>query len=229
MNLQPNSKFVISFLALTFLMHEAHELAHTTLGRIICGAWGVRDFNVWRLAEGCSKGNLFTMLPTYVGPIFTFTMIWIGAFLLAPKNDIQKKSLGFAFIFANLPFARILTAALGGGDEVYATSILLNDHSLAWGLGPSGILLIFAYPLYKGFITIEKHRIAWFSLFFFVPVIIDMVVVLGLMNTLLERGFLSDYWILGSPILVTLWTILALLGFIVMQKHIYTLGSGRPR
>ncbi len=224
MNIKLNFKFVISFIALLFMMHEAHEIAHTTLGRIICGAWGERDFNVWGLAEGCNQGDLVSMLPTYFGPIFTFVMIWIGAFLLKPENSVQKKSFGFALIFANMPIARIITAVFGSGDEVYATNVLLDNYSLAWAIGLIGILLILVYPLYKAFITIHKNRIPWFLLFFFTPMIIDLVVVLGLMNTLLEKGVLANYWILGSPLLVSLWTIFVILVFILMRKHIFTLG-----
>lgn len=224
MNIKLNFKFVISFLALLFLMGEAHEIVHTTLGRIICGAWGERDFNVWGLAEGCSQGDLVSMLPTYFGPIFTFVMIWIGTYLLKPENSIPKKSFGFVLIFANMPFARIITAVFGGGDEVYATNILLDNYSLAWEIGLTAILLIVAYPLYKAFITIQKNRIAWFLLFFLAPMFIYLFVVLGLMNTLLDKGVLANYWILGSPILVSLWTILVILIFILMRKHICTLG-----
>lgn len=224
MNIKLNFKFVISFLALLFVMHEAHEIAHTALGRIICGAWGERDFNVWGLAEGCNQGDLVSMLPTYFGPLFTFSMIWIGAFLLKPDNSVEKKSFGFALIFANMPIARIITAVFGGGDEVYATNVLIENHSLAWAIGLIGILMILIYPLYKAFITINKNRILWFLLFFFAPMIIDLFVVLGLMNTLLEKGVLTNYWILGSPVLVSLWTILVILVFIFMRKHIFTLG-----
>jgi len=224
MNIKLNLKFVISFLALMFIMHEAHEIAHTSLGRLICGAWGQRDFNVWGLAEDCNQGNWVSLLPTYFGPVFTFVMIWIGAFLLKSENSLQKKSLGFALIFANMPIARIITAALGGGDEVYATNVLLDNYPVAWAIALIGILLILGYPLYKAFITIKKNKVPWFLLFFFVPMIIDVVVVLGIMNSLLEAGLLADYWILGSPILVSLWTIFVILVFILMRKYIFTLG-----
>lgn len=225
MNIKLNFKFVISFLALLFVMHEAHELVHTTFGRIICGAWGERDFNVWGLAEGCNQGDLVSMLPTYFGPIFTFTMIWIGTLFLKPENSVQKKSFGFALIFANMPFARIITAVFGSGDEVYATNVLLDNYNLSWAIGLLVILLIVAYPLYKAFITINKNRWGWFLLFFLAPIFIDLVFILGLMNTLLEKGLLSNYWILGSPMLVTFWTIFVVLIFILMRKHIFTLGG----
>lgn len=224
MNIKLNSKFVVSFIALLFVMHEAHEIAHTVLGRFICGAWGERDFNVWGLAEGCGNGDLVSMLPTYLGPIFTFTMIWIGTSLLKHENSVEKKSLGFALIFTNMPFARILTAFFGGGDEVYATNVLIDNHPLAWSIGLITILVIVAFPLYKAFITIDKNRWGWFLLFFFAPVFIDLIVVLGLLNTLLQNGILSNYWILGSPMLVTFWTLFVVLVFIITRKYIFTLG-----
>lgn len=224
MDIKLNSKFIVSFLALLFLMHETHEIVHTTLGRMLCGAWGERDFNVWGLADGCNTGDVVSMLPTYFGPIFTFVMIWIGTFLLREDNSIQKKSLGFALIFSNMPFARILTAAFGSGDEIYATSVLIGNHTLAWSIGLNSIVLILAFPLYKAFVTIRKNRWGWFLLFFLAPLFIDVLVVLGGMNTLLQYGVLDTYWILGSPILVTLWTLLVILVFIFMRKYIYTLG-----
>lgn len=44
-----------------------------------------------------------------------------------------------------------------------------------------------------------------------------------IMNTFLEKGFLSSYWILGSPIFVTIWTITMVLLFTITRKNIYKL------
>jgi len=38
----------VALLALSFLMQETHELAHTSVGRVLGGCWGKRDFNVAR-------------------------------------------------------------------------------------------------------------------------------------------------------------------------------------
>ena len=120
MKLKLTPKFALTFLALTFVMHEAHEIVHTSTGRLICGCWGQRDFNVWGLCEGCSGLNSYSIVATFAGSIFTFFMIWIGAVILGKADNNDQKSFGFALIFANLPFARILTAGFGGGDEIYA-------------------------------------------------------------------------------------------------------------
>ena len=225
MNIKLTWKFVVAFLALTFVMHEAHEITHTTVGRIICGCWGERDFNVWKLSEGCAEQHPLSLISTFAGPMFTFAMIWLGAAMLKVGNAVEKKSLGFALIFANMPFARILTAAIGGGDEVWGINKILQSHPLSWVLGLALILLILFYPLREAFKTIaNKKRLGWFALFFFAPVAVDLIVVLGLLNTALDKGVLSDDWILGSPILVTAWTASVLAVFIVTRKYIYTLG-----
>jgi hypothetical protein len=226
MKIKLNLKFVLSFVALIFVMHEAHEIVHTSVGRIICGCWGERDFNAWQLCKGCAEAHPISVISTFVGPLFTFILIWYGTSFLKPTNSDTQKSFGFALLFANMPFARIITAIFGGGDEVWGLNEILHNHPLAWGIGLTAILLITAYPLYKAFIIIEnKYRIGWFLLFFLTPVFIDLLLVLGVMNTLLEKGVLSQYWILGSPMLVTVWTILVTVVFIVMRKSIYTLAK----
>lgn len=224
MKLKLTPKFVLTFLALTFVMHEAHEIVHTTIGRLICGCWGERDFNVWALCEDCSEQKPYSIISTFAGPFFTFIMIWIGAILLGKAKNERQNTFGFSLIFADLPFARILTASFGGGDEVFGLNQLLNNHALAWTIGLILILTITIVPLFKSFKIIKnKRRIGWFLLFFLAPTFIDILVVLGLMNTLLEKGFLSDYWILGSPILVTVWTILVTIIYLLTRKNIYTL------
>ena len=62
MNLKLTPKFILTFLALTFVMHEAHEIVHTTIGRLICGCWGQRDFNVWGLCGDCSEQNPYSII-----------------------------------------------------------------------------------------------------------------------------------------------------------------------
>jgi hypothetical protein len=224
MFLKLNRGFIVSFVALLFVMNEAHEIVHTTVGRLICGCWGQRDFNAWGLCEGCAEQYPFSLFATFAGPIFTFIMIWIGAFFIGKNKTARQQSFGYAFIFANMPFARLFQPLTGGGDEVWALTKLLHDHVLAQVIGFAAILLICIFPLYKAYTAINnKRRILYFILFFLTPVLIDQLVILGLMNSLLQKGLLDDYWILGSPVLVTVWTILTLAVFIFTKKYIFTL------
>ena len=124
MKLKLTFHYVLTFLALTFVMHEAHEIVHTSIGRIICGCWGQRDFNVWGLCDSCET-NPYGILSTLAGPIFTFIMIWYGSSLLDKNNN--QKVFGFSLIFANMPFARIFNLMIGGGDEVVVVNSLINN------------------------------------------------------------------------------------------------------
>lgn len=224
MKIQLSLKYVIAFLALTFLIHEAHEIAHTTVGRLICGCWGQRDFNVWNLCEGCPVKNPISIVSTFAGPILSFSIIWLGAYLTGRDKTEQQKAMGFSLIFASTPFARILTASLGSGDEVWGLNYLIENHGAAWIIGLLVVVAITIIPIVKAFKLIENNkRIGWFLLFFLAPTIIDILVVLGILNILLSNGVLSDYWILGSPAIVTVWTILVIGIFFLTKKNIYAL------
>jgi hypothetical protein len=223
MQIKLTLKFVLTFMALTFVMHEAHEIAHTLVGRLICGCWGVRDFNVWETCESCAK-NPNEIWSTVMGPVFTFIMVWIGANLLKQTNTDAQKSLGFSLIFANMPFARLLNPAIGGGDELVVLNSILKNYDLSRIIIFFLILFIVAYPLFKAYQTMSnKYKIAWFLGFFILPTFLDLLIVLGLMNTLLSKGVLAEYWILGSPILVTVWTAAVLVMYMATRKNIYTL------
>jgi hypothetical protein len=55
--------------------------------------------------------------------------------------------------------------------------------------------------------------------------LLDLVIVFGLMNTLLKKEILSSYWVLGSPILVTIFAALVTVIFIIARKYTYTLAD----
>lgn len=205
-------------------MHEAHEIVHTTIGRIICGCWGERDFNVWGFCEGCLGKQPIALFATFAGPIFTFVMIWIGTLLISKTKSENQKSFGFSLIFANIPFARILTASIGNGDEVWGLYQLINNYNMAWAVGFISIVAITIYPLWKSYQLIEnKKKILWFLGFFLLPTLIDILLVLGVMNFILENGVLNKYWILGSPVLVTIWTAFIFGLYLLTRKNIYKL------
>ena len=214
-----------AFVALLFFMAEAHELVHTGLGRLLCGCWGTRDFNVWSLCASCATGHPGQQFAaTYAGPLFTFAMGWWGYFLLDPRHPVAHRSLGFALVFANIPFVRILGALMGGQDEVYALSKEL-PYSVAWPLGAAFVLLATVPPLVRAFRALRpQHRIWVFLGFFLLPTALLAAVVLGALNTLLASGFLASYGILGSPILITCWTVLVGAALGLTYRHLFTLG-----
>ncbi len=223
MKLKLTPKYIVTFLALTFLMHEAHEIVHTSVGRIVCGAWGTRDFNVWGTCESCAA-NPFEILSTAAGPIFTFIMIWLGSSLLKQDKTENQKAFGFSLIFANIPFGRIFNPIFGGGDEVVVVDSILHNWELSRLVVLFLIFLIITYPLFKTYKLIEnKYKVGWFLGFLILPIICDLLIVLGVMNTILEKGVLNNYWILGSPILVTVWTFSVLTIYLLTRKNIFEL------
>ena len=74
---------------LLFVLAEAHELVHTGLGRLLCGCWGPRDFNVLSLCSTCATGHPYTNLAaTLAGPAFMFAVGWVGYWLLGSRQPV---------------------------------------------------------------------------------------------------------------------------------------------
>lgn len=195
-----------AFAALLFVMHESHEIVHTVVARLICGCWGPRDFNVWKTCETCMRPD-WSVGATVAGPLFTFAMIWWGFTQLKPGLAVSRQAVGLAMVFANMPFARILTAVIGGGDEVWSLNELSGNHLLAWATGVALVLGLCALPLWRAAQTLLPRR-RWlvFTGLLLGPVALDLVVVLLGLNTLLEHGVLAEPGALGSPLIVNLWS-----------------------
>ena len=212
-------------MALLLFLMEAHELVHTGVGRLLCGDWGTRDFNVWTLCTTCAVGHPWNLAATFAAPLFTFGVGWWGYALLHPRNPMPRRSLGFALVFATLPFARIVGALMGGNDEVYALSKLL-PYQLAWGIGASLVLLATLPPLARTYSALQGKARRWlFMGFFLLPTVLAFFLVLGALNSLLARGFLAFYGILGSPVLVTCWTVLVCASLGLSYHSLFTLAQ----
>ena len=215
---------VLAFLALQFFLGEAHELAHTAVGRLLCGCWGPRDFNVWELCETCAVGEPWSVLPTFIGPLFTYAVMWVGYFLLAPARPVAQQSLGFALVLAPLPAARMLGIATGGQDEIFALTKFM-PHGLAWALGGAVMLVIMLPPLGRAFRALRpRHRVAVFAGFFLLPTVVTLLFILGVLNSLLASGLLAGPGLLGSPLLVNAWTALVCLVLTLTYRQLYGLG-----
>ncbi|MCK6542652.1 hypothetical protein L6Q79_08220 [bacterium] len=220
--LTPKNTTALVFLS--FIMQETHELAHTVVGRMICGCWGKRNFNVWTLCKGCSDEKPWYILATYAGPAYSFTVIWLGLYLLL-KSSAKVKSIGFALIVSSMPFSRVLTPIIGGGDEVYALNSYWNNHTLAWIVAVVIVLTLAIPPVVKIWTIIENRRKnLWIVGIIFGPFIATGVFVFGILQTLLlGNGILKTYWILGSPMLITLWFILCLIVCAILGNSLTTL------
>lgn len=218
-----------ALLFLSFLMQETHELAHTAVGRLICGCWGRRDFNLWGLCQNCAHGEPLTLLATFAGPAYSFAVIWIGYWLLT-QTSVKTKSVGLALVISSMPFSRVLTPLIGGGDEIFALTRLGISHAIAW---PVALVVVFALavpPMVKIYRLVEnKRKPLWIIGLLLVPFLAVGAVVFGLLQELvLKNGILDDDWILGSPILVTAWLVFSAGMFAVFSKDIVTLLKKTP-
>jgi len=224
MRVKLSPKYIITFLLLVIVMLELHETVHIVVGRFICGAWGARDFNVWGLCEGCQEKHPLAWISTLAGPVFSFAMMWLGMFLLYAINP-KKKALGFAFIFSNIPFGRISQAMMGSGDEmVVARHLLKNGFShnqIIWIC--SGVVLLAGLPPIIGAYKVLTNKRKWvyFVGFLTLPLVFILTYVLTALNSLLNSGFLSAPWVMGTPLLITAHTFIALALLIILRRNLF--------
>jgi hypothetical protein len=129
-------------------------------------------------------------------------------------------------VFANLPFARLLGAVLlGGNDEVYALRPFM-PYPLAWTVGAAFVLIAGAPPVVRAYRALHpRGRLGIFLAFFFLPMSLAVAVVLGALNSLLAAGFLATTGVLGSPVLVTCWTVSVCIALGVTYRHLAALGQ----
>jgi hypothetical protein len=216
LQIQLSLKSLIVFIFFFFLMHELHELVHIITGRLICGSWGTRDFNVWDLCTDCLKLKPWAIAATFAGPIFTFAMLWLGRYWLKYGKTVQYRSLGLVFILGNMQFGRMYMAATGSGDEAWGLRFLFlnQNHSNAIIIKVIGFLIVSMIclpPLITAYRSIaNKQKILIYACFLIVPLILDTVMILILLNSILEKGILNQVWIMGTPLIITLWFALCL-------------------
>jgi hypothetical protein len=223
MKLKLTPAYVFTFLMLTFLLAELHEIAHTAVGRLICGCWGKRDFNEWGLCASCET-NPLGFISTMTGPIFTFAMAYWGASMLKKENPVERTTLGLSLIFASAGFGRILNIwPFGGGDEftVFYNQVFNENRTVSLIAAFVLVSLLIFFPLKKAYLFIEnKNKIWWFIGFLILPFVAILAMILGVLNSILASGFLKEDWILGSPKVVTLWTIIVLVLFFLTRKNL---------
>ena len=228
MHIKLSFSYVVTFLLLLIVMLELHETVHIVVGRLICGCWGPRDFNVWSLCKGCSENHPTWWLATLAGPLFSFALMWLGMFWLDAKES-GRMTLGFSLIFANIPFGRISTVMMGGGDEMVVTRhFLTGEYSRTQMILICSVLVLGLGlpPVIKAF-RVLTNRWSWLYIigFLTIPLLFLLLYVLTGLNTLLNNGFLATPWIMGTPVLITLHTGLALLALLGLRKNLFSINS----
>lgn len=183
-------RYCLAFMAFVFLFGQLHELAHLIAAYIICGYPGSQlDFNLWTLCGDCQT-NPNGYIATIFGPVFSYLMMWVG-YIILRSSDKKYWGLAFVLILGNLPFARIFTAAMGGGDETTVLKILLSGEPV-WIIKIIGFLLvtILAFPpIYMSCKRqTNKHRLLHTVVFCVAPMLIMMPYEFILLGKLLKTG-----------------------------------------
>lgn len=198
-------RWLAAFCVLILAVHEAHELAHTVTGRLMCGEWATRDFNEWSLSAGCT-----TPAPTAAGPLFSYLVIAIGI-VLTRRADWNARWMGLALIFAANPLARIITVGMRGGDELVVARALSGGQTISptvYWLTMTLVTLICGAGIVAGWRATRgiRWRAATFAAILLLPMVLTGTLLFVLFNGLLRDGFLAQPIVAGSPVFITIVT-----------------------
>ncbi len=232
MRIKISWQYIIAFIALNMIMGELHEQAHINTGFLICGCYGPRDFSVWMTCETCSSPSL-AYFSTLAGPLFSCILMWVGALWFAKSSDHYKKQFGFSLLFANLPFARIFTALMGGGDEKVFIQALMGDqtNSLLSKIIASIVVILVCLPpmIIVARNLLNKNR-GWIIVAFAtIPLVYGMLYQKMFLNGLFKNGFMSDVHFLGTPDMILAHTALMLLLLLLFRKGLFRLKDEHDR
>jgi hypothetical protein len=102
---------IATFLLLSFLCYEAHQLTRHLVGAVLCGGFKSMTFTVTLTREPC----MFPTLVVLSGPFLTYGLAWFGMFLL---RDAKYRLIAYALIFASFAHLRFIQNLTGRGDEL---------------------------------------------------------------------------------------------------------------
>jgi hypothetical protein len=198
-------RWLAAFSILILAVHEAHELAHTVTGRLMCGEWATRDFNEWSLSAGCT-----TPAPTAAGPLFSYLVIAIGI-VLTRRGEWNGRWMGLALIFAANPLARIITVGMRGGDELVVARALSGGQTISpavYWTTMAAVTLICGAGIVAGWAATRgiRWRGATFAAILLLPMVLTGTLLFVLFNGLLRDGFLAQPIVAGSPVFITIVT-----------------------
>ena len=211
-------KYCIAFYCIGMLYASLHELVHHFVGYLVCGDWGLKTFNSFTTT---CDGEPISYVATYAGPLFSFIMMYVGAYFLNNKFSNFKRHLGFAIIFAQIPLQRMTSPFFRMNDEYYATAMLYGNTDIVYW---SVIIVIWAIclpPLIKAYKAISnRYRIIWF-LFYLVlfPYLLVGPFFFGLEYLITEKEFLAQP-IIGISLLFIINEVITIIAYYFTKKYI---------
>jgi len=212
-------KYCIAFYLVIMLYVSIHELVHHFSAFFICGDWGTKSFNYFDTA--CSDDQKIQYLATYIGPLFTYIMMYIGMYFLKAGASLHLKHLGFAIIFAQLPFQRMTGPIFGFNDEYFASAMLLGNSVTLQAIVTLVLFAICIPPLIKAFKVIgNKRRLLWFLFYFLLFPYILWGPFFGILEYLMvEKDFLNQQ-IIGIGLLFIINEIVTVAGHLLTKQWI---------
>lgn len=228
MKLKLTLLYVLSFLALTFFIHEIHDWAHTLAARIISGCWGPRTFDSWSFCVGTTVSSGQRILALVAGPLIDIILLWVGWQKMDERNTLSDQSLGCSLVLATLPFNKLLTAAGGSGELTNAIRLLfphanISNHHLISLIGLLILMIVSVPPLIKAFVVLPwwQGRLFFYPVFLIVPGLLDHWLVGGVLNKWLIVNTTEDkayWWIIG-------WTLFTMTVWILTHRRLNQLIS----
>lgn len=219
-----NGKFIIAFMLLRYLFHEAHEFSHMITAYTFTGFWGTRDFNnVAPFAAESNPSLLATICTALAGPFTNYIFCWIGSWLILKNESLRQRTWGILLIFAALPFARLFTAIMGGGDELGIVKHII-DNGLYARISTTGVLLLLlGYPEWIAIRHIPSRNRTLIGLGFLIfPMIIEGIFTMGIFNKILQTGILQQPHFFGAPALVLIVLAIVSVLLFVYRAHLTT-------
>lgn len=221
-------RYLLAFFCLGALMGMSHELAHHVAGFAICGEWGFKTFNSFRLAAGCREQHPNTFwLATVAGPLFfNYLPSWVGvAFMRKPEAGAQL--FGVSLVLSTVPALRLFSAIVGGDEQWLGRLHFGTDPTVYWVV-LFGVIALTLPPLIVAWRTIRnRYKPLVFALLFLgVPLVVFFLVGKVLEDLILVHKVLADtLW--GMPYMVLLAEALATYGYAALKSHLWQPGSIR--
>lgn len=225
--------YCVAFCFLIMLHASMHELVHHFVGAAICGAWGTKSFNLFTLAcpadtawiaiDGARWLDMFTKawFATYVGPIYSFAMMWLGMIWIMRGKTDWWRHLGFATIFAQLPLQRMTGPLFGWNDEWFATRHIFGDSDFNRWITLTVLVAICLPPLVIAYRAIaNKWRWAWFAFYFALfPALLFVPPLIALEYLMVGRHVLAQPFF-GIGLLFIINEVITIGGWMLTQRYI---------
>ena len=141
---------LVSMALMVWVASFSHEFTHHLAASLVCGDVGRMSLNRFVLAGGCTGP---WPISTAAGPALSYLMMWVGAWIV---RQGRRPLFGLALVVAYVPFLRLLTAAMGGGDEGVLMRLWSPAHA-RW-LAPALVLALMLPPLAVCYRALAKHR-----------------------------------------------------------------------